>query len=164
MFHESVLCMAKSKHRLYESIVKHRIAQGKFKLAEWMRRSKVWMLKPDVIMMLFNTCVMPTFEYGVGLWGVASVCGQVWNDVDCFSAMITPYILHVPSQTPHAALVGELGWRPYSIRAVWQAATLWMRVTRMDDTVVVRLLDKRCMNNVACCLSDNHAGWEILVN
>ena len=32
----------------------------------------------DVIMMLFKTCVMPTFEYGVGLWGVASVCAVMW--------------------------------------------------------------------------------------
>jgi hypothetical protein len=34
MFHESVLCMAKSKYRLYELTIQHRIAQGKFKLAE----------------------------------------------------------------------------------------------------------------------------------
>ena len=40
----------------------------------------MWMIRPDVIMMLFKTCVMPTFEYGVIDYGeqlvYAPLCGS----------------------------------------------------------------------------------------
>ena len=46
--------------------------------------------------------------------------------------------LHVPPQTPIVALQGNLGWWPFSIRAVTQMAGLWERATCMDDSEPLR--------------------------
>ena len=63
IFHES---------RRQSATIEHRVSQGKRLIAAWMRRCDVWMMKPDMGIQLFKTCVMPALECGLGLWGAGS--------------------------------------------------------------------------------------------
>ena len=100
------------------------------------------MLNTDVMITLFKTGAMPALEYGVGLWGVGNVCKDMkdnaWKGVEKFWMSVARYILHAPSKTPIAAITGDLAWLPFSIRAGYQAAQYWSRVSRLNDECLVR--------------------------
>ena len=52
----------------YLSIMQYRLQQGKRLIAAWKRRCVLChQLPPRVAASLFQTCVMPALEYGVGL-------------------------------------------------------------------------------------------------
>ena len=47
-------------------------------------------------------------------------------------------ILGVPLRTPVAAMFGDLGWRPFVVRAAHQACSFWTRVTELPKCSLVR--------------------------
>ena len=124
--------------RLYDAPRKFRIKQARKSLATWIRRCKTWMLNTDLTITLFKTGAMPALEYGVGLWGVGCVNTKSWEDVEVFWRSVARYILHAPVRTPSAAIMGDLGWLPFRIRAGHQAAKLWCRISKMDDVCLAR--------------------------
>ena len=87
----------------------------------------------------FKTGVMPVLEYGVGLWGVGCVRKiDEWKGVQDYWMSIARYILHAPVRSQFAPVWGDLNWLPFSIRAGYQAAQYWTRVSNLDDSCLVR--------------------------
>ena len=94
---------------------------------------------------------MPVLEYGVGLWGACSVGNSIWRDIEVFWRMAAKFIIGVSVRAPNEAVLGELGWYPFSVRAGWQVASLWTRAARMNQgellkkalVVQKQLLDRR---------------------
>ena len=116
-----------------------RVSQGRKGLATWLHRCNTWMLNPDIMITLFKTGAMPALEYKVVLWGVGCVRkDDEWKEVESFWTSIARYILHAPVRGPIAAIRGDLNWLPFSIRAGYQAAQFWTRVSKLDDSCVVR--------------------------
>ena len=72
---------------------------------------------------------MPALEYGVGLWGVGCVNNDTWNEIERFWLSVARFVLNAPVRTPIAAIQGDLNWMPYHIRAGYQAASFWSRVS-----------------------------------
>lgn len=128
--------------RIYNEAIKHRVYEGRGKLAKWIRQCKCWLFDPKMVISLFKTWVLPAFEYGVGLWGAevarSKSTSSSWSDIDSFWMSIARHALRAPSRAPLAALQGELGWWPFSLRACWQTAALWSRLTAMDDSCLAR--------------------------
>ena len=143
IFHEDVMC---TYHRvnniiqckLYDAAIKFRVSQGRKCLATWLRRCNTWMLNTDLMLTLFKTGAMPALEYGVGMWGVGSVRNDVWREVESFWLSVSRYILHAPIRTPISAIIGDLGWMPFNVRAGQQAVSFFTRISKMDDTCLVR--------------------------
>jgi hypothetical protein len=125
--------------RLY---IDFRVSQGRKCLATWIRRCNTWMLNTNVMITLFKTGAMPALEYGVGLWGVGCVCKDMqdnaWKGAEKFWVSVARYILHAPAKAPNAAITGDLEWFPFSVRAGYQAARFWSRVSRLNDECLVR--------------------------
>jgi len=69
------------------------------------------------------------------------------------------FICGVPLRTPIGALFGDLNWYPFKARALNQAVCFWTRVTKMDDSLLVRqamYVQKdllRCSKPIKCWLS-----------
>jgi hypothetical protein len=59
MFHET---------RKYAISIEYRLSQAKRLIAAWIRRCRIWLFKPDVVINQFMTCILPALEYGVALW------------------------------------------------------------------------------------------------
>ena len=91
---------------------------------------------------MFKTGVMPVLEYGAGLWGVGCIHKDAkdneWKGVENVWLSVARYILHAPIKTSISAITGDLSWLPFNIRAGFQAAQYWARVTMLDDTCLVR--------------------------
>ena len=118
--------------RKYTCAIEHRLKSGKAVLAKWMRRCKVWKFDIKTCLNLFYTCVMPAFEYGVGLWGPGCVQSTLGTAVEQFWLSNARYILNAPLRAPIAGIQGELGWLPFSVRAGWQASCILVRATCSD--------------------------------
>ena len=58
MFHEK---------RKYAISIEYRLSQAKRLIAAWVRRCRIWLFKPDVVVNQFMTCILPALEYGVAL-------------------------------------------------------------------------------------------------
>ena len=124
--------------KYYKASIEYRLDQGKRLVAMWIRRCKVWCFRPDVVINQFNTCVLPALEYGVGLWGVGMYNKQTWKHLEVFWRSIARNILGVPPCTPISGLQGELAWFPFSVRASWQATSMWTRISRMPTDALTR--------------------------
>ena len=129
IFHES---------RRQSAMIEHRVSQGKRLIAAWMRRCDVWMMKPEMGIQLFKTCVMPALEYGLGLWGAGSFTSGAWKQLEVFWRTAARTILKAPLRTPSEALLSDLGWTKFWTRGAWQAVCLWSRVTRMGEDELAR--------------------------
>ena len=42
------------------------------------------------------------------------------------------FIIGVPGRTSNEAVLGDLGWDPFAVRAGWQVVCLWTRAARMS--------------------------------
>ena len=63
-------------------------------------------------------------------------------------------IIDVPVRAPNEAVLGDLGWDPFAVRAAWQVASLWCRASRMpqDELLKKALLEqKRLMDGRKRC-------------
>ena len=69
---------------------------------------------------------------------VLHVRADAWQEVERFWLSVARYILHAPTRTPISAIVGDLNWLPFSVRSGQQVMSFWSRVTKMDDTCLVR--------------------------
>ena len=151
MFHEK---------RKYAISIEYRLSQAKRLIAAWVRRCRIWLFKPDVVVNQFMTCILPALEYGVALWGVGKRWGEIgaWKDLESFWYMVARTIINAPLRSPSEGVFGELGWYPYAVRAGWQAASFWTRVSGMSKSSLTwkamyvqrGLLDrnKRCWLNI----------------
>ena len=133
MFHES-------RQKGYASCIANRLVKAKKLKATWIRRCEIWLFKPDVILNQFMTCILPCLEYGVSLWGVGRRRGDcgAWNDIELFWRQAAKHILGMPIRAPDSAVSGELGWFPFWVRAGWQAASFWTRITEMSDACLAK--------------------------
>ena len=141
--------------RKYSICIYHRIKQGRAALAVWMRRVRVWSLPIDVAVNMFRTCVMPSVEYGCGLWGPGLIHNECKDQIESFWIGNARFILHAPLRTPIEAIQGELGWTPFSIRAKSQAISFLVRATvsRRDSLLYKSICMQRDM------LKNGHACW-----
>jgi hypothetical protein len=96
------------------------------------------MLNTDLMVTLFKAGAMPALEYSVGLWGVGCVQSKGWDEVETFWFSVAKYILHAPIRAQRTAIMGDLNWLPFSVRAGHQAAKFWTRVSKMNDSCLVR--------------------------
>jgi hypothetical protein len=124
--------------RKYRECVKYRLEQAKRALAIWRRRCHLWFLDPLIAVRLFRTCVAPVLEYGIGLWRPGNFTGTGWKEIEKFWRGAARSIVGVPLRTPCAAIMGDLGWRPFWTRAAWYVVNMWTRVTRMADSDIPR--------------------------
>ena len=74
----------------------------------------------------------------MALWGVGCVGNDVCQEVELFWLTVARYILHAPLRTPISAIKGDLNWLPFRVRTGQQAASFWTRVSKMDDSCLVR--------------------------
>ena len=142
IFHEDVFYTYQkvrsiTRCKVYDAPIKYRVSQARKCLATWIRRCKTWMLDPDMMITTFKTGVMPVLEYGVGLGGVGCVRkNDEWKGVQDYWMSVARYILHAPVRSQFAPVWGDLNWLPFSIRAGYQAAQYWMRVSKLDESFV----------------------------
>jgi hypothetical protein len=125
-------------HAHYKLAIEHRLLQSKRLVAAWMRRCYVWCFNTSTVVSQFKTCIMPALEYGVGLWGVGQYQTAVWREVEEFWRYIARCILGVSQRAPNGGVYGELGWFPFHSRAMQQATQLFTRVTKLNDTSLLR--------------------------
>jgi len=135
IFHEDVMCTYHKVNnitqcKLYDAAIKFRVSQGRKCLATWLRRCNTWMLNTDLMLTLFKTGAMPALEYGAGLWGVGSVRNDVWREVESFWLSVSRYILHALIRTPISAIIGDLCWMPFNVRAGQQASCVFFHANK----------------------------------
>ena len=109
----------------------HRLTQCKRLVAAWMRRCQVWCMRPEDAVNQFKTCVMPSLEYGVAIWGSGLYESSIWSQIEAFWRSIARCILGVSLRAPNASVYGELGW-------FLKTYTFWTRATEMPSDSVVR--------------------------
>ena len=81
---------------------------------------------------------MPALEYGVSIWGPGLIHADSLDRVEKFWISNARFILNAPLRTPNAAIQGDLGWMPFSIRAKWQAVCLLIRSTCSSQDSLLR--------------------------
>jgi hypothetical protein len=81
---------------------------------------------------------MSAFEYSVNIWGAGDFDSILWIQVEVFWREAARFICGVPLRTPIGALFGDLNWYPFKTRVLNQAVYFWTRVTKMDNSLLVR--------------------------
>ena len=72
--------------------------------------------------------------------------------------MAARFIIGVPVRAPNEAVLGDLGWDPFAVRAGWQVACLWCRVSRMPTDELLKkalLVQKRLWDERKRCWLQN---------
>ena len=72
--------------------------------------------------------------------------------------MAARFIIGVPMRVPNEAVLGDLGWDPFAVRAGWQVACLWYRVSRMPTDELLKkalLVQKRLWHDNKRCWLKN---------
>ena len=100
-----------------------------------------WKFQVPMAILLFKIYVVPTLEYGVGLWGAGDRLCQmrrVWEqEIESFFRQAARFILGVPIRSPTSGVYGDLGLLPFWTRAGWQAASLWARAIRAGPNLLI---------------------------
>ena len=84
--------------------------------------------------------------------------------METFWRMAARFIIGVPVRAPNEAVLGDLGWDPFAVRAAWQVASLWCRASRMpqDELLKKALLEqKRWLGDLGWDPFAVRAAWQV---
>ncbi|XP_053393694.1 uncharacterized protein LOC128555443 [Mercenaria mercenaria] len=83
----------------------------------------------DVYTELYDTMVWPVISYGAAIWGT-----REYSAVNAVHHRACRFYLGVGKYTSNAAVTGDMGWLPPSIRQWKSVLGHWFRLNRMDNS------------------------------
>ena len=103
---------------------------------------------------LYNSCVVPIMNYGIGIWGIYSK-SQLSEAVQ--NRTIRSF-LGVHKFSANLAINGDMGWENCTIRKKIEILRVWNRLVVMDEERLCKKIfnwefDKR-VNNWCICVKD----------
>ena len=83
----------------------------------------------NVFTKLYDTMVWPVTSYGAAAWG-----SKVYPCINAVQNRAMRFYLGTGKYTPNAAVSGDMGWQPPSIRQWNAVCEYWYRVTVMANS------------------------------
>ena len=105
-------------------------------------------LKISEKMKLFQSMIIPIFNYGSEIWGF-----HKGPDIEKVHLKFLKQLLYVRKQTPNAAVYGELGQLPLCILRKERILKYWYKIVTSGDTLINRIY----LDQVACNIQGSWA-------
>ena len=95
----------------------------------FLNKTRILGLSVDIVLELFNVCVVPILLYGAEIWGYENV-----EDLEKFHRQFLRIILKAYKSTPNAMLYGETGAFDLRTRIDSRLVNFWAKLRNCQDT------------------------------
>ena len=107
----------------FKKAISKQISQGRKAMFALVEKAKILRLPTDIVLELFETCVVPVLLYGAEIWGWENL-----NDIDIFHRNFLRNLLKTFKFTPNCMLYGETGSFNMSTKIKTRMINFWLNL------------------------------------
>ena len=88
---------------------------------------------------LFDSMVWPVISYGAAIWGT-----RTFSCIESVFNRAMRFYLGTGKYTPNAAVIGDMGWDPVTVRQLKSVGTFWVRSVNMEENRINKRVFRYC--------------------
>ena len=119
----------------FKNAIKKQIKQARKAMYSLLSKTRILGLPVDIVLELFNVCVVPILLYGAEIWGYENV-----EELDIFHRQFLRIILKAHKFTPNAMLYGETGTYELATLIDSRMVNFWAKLRNSQGNKISSIL------------------------